>query len=672
MKKLLILFLYNIFLFADYHSIYQIQGQTSSSPYVNQIVTTSGVVTAVGSTGFFIQEKNPSPAWRGIYVYTASLPSVSIGDSIVITDSVKEYSGLTEIKSTQHNYSVVLNTTPPPPILLPTGNIANEQWECVLVKVQNAICVNPNAGSDEWIVNDGTGDVRIGTLLYTYPPISGRRYNITGPVYYSSSNFKIVPRGSFDIKGYPVVKNVIRYPGAVTFLDNVIVRAKIIDDAQIIADSLIYRINSGSYNRKTHDSINGDIYFYSIPKRNINDTIFYYIIAKNDSLLKDSSRVYNYVVRDTVNLEFSVMSYNILNFPGNTSYRLGYMMKTFRALVPDIIIVQELQNESGADMILDSLNTINGDYARAEFIQDPNDPSSNNMLFYRMSVGSLISQDTICTSLRNINEYVMEINKNIIRFYSCHLKASDDQSSVNQRLAEVTTLRERLNTTPDSSEFIIAGDMNFYTATEPGYQKFIADEVNNRGRSRDLLGIAGNWHDNVTYAPYHTQSTRTASLPDGGSTGGLDDRFDFIFGNYYLNDNRGIEYIQNTYRAYGNDGNHFNLSINYGTNDSVPPEIAEALYYSSDHLPVIASFISIIFTGIEEYERKKEFYVEIVPNGLKIKGSIGDKIEIYDILGRLKEELYIRNSDGNFVYLNAGVYFVKSVKSKITKKMVVF
>lgn len=672
MRKLIFTLLFSIILFSEYRTIYQIQGQSSSSPYVNQVVTTSGVVTAKGSSGFFIQEKNPSPAWRGIYVYTASTPSVLIGDSVVITDSVKEYFGLTEIKSTSHNYSIILNTTPPSPILLPTGSVANEQWECVLVKVQNAKCTNPNAGSGEWIVNDGSGNIRIGTLLYSYSPILNRNYNITGPVYYSASNFKIVPRGSLDIKGYPIVKNVIRYPGAVTFLDNVILKAQIIDDAQIIADSLIYKINSNSWNRKTHDSINGNFYYYSIPKRNLNDTVFYYVIGKNDSFLKDSSRIYTYIVRDSINIQFKVMTYNILNFPGNTPSRLGYMMKTFRELVPDVIIVQELQNEAGANLILDSLNTINNDYARSEFIQDPNDPSSNNMLFYRMSIGSLISQDTICTSLRNINEYVMEINKNIIRFYSCHLKAGNEASSINQRLQEVTKLRNHLNTTPDSSEFIIVGDMNFYTATEPGYQKFIANEVNNRGRSRDLLGIAANWHDNPSCAPYHTQSTRTENIGDGGSIGGLDDRFDFIFANYYLNDNRGIEYIQNTYKAYGNDGNHFNLSIITGTNDSVPQEIAEALYYTSDHLPVIANFISIIFTGIEQEEKKGSIYVEIIPNGLKIRGEIGDKIQIYDILGRLKEEFHIYNCDEKILMMKTGIYFLRSFKSKIIKKVVVF
>ena len=66
-----------------------------------------------------------------------------------------------------------------------------------------------------------------------------------------------------------------------------------------------------------------------------------------------------------------------------------------------------------------------------------------------------------------------------------------------------------------------------------------------------------------------------------------------FFTNYEINNSVGIEYVENTYRAYGNDGKHFNLSVNAGENDSVSSNVADALYYASDHLPVIADFVSI-------------------------------------------------------------------------------
>lgn len=66
-----------------------------------------------------------------------------------------------------------------------------------------------------------------------------------------------------------------------------------------------------------------------------------------------------------------------------------------------------------------------------------------------------------------------------------------------------------------------------------------------------------------------------------------------FFANYEINNNTSIEYVNNTCKAHGNDGKHFNPAVNDVENDSVSSNIADALYYASDHLPVIADFISI-------------------------------------------------------------------------------
>jgi hypothetical protein len=49
--------------------------------------------------------------------------------------------------------------------------------------------------------------------------------------------------------------------------------------------------------------------------------------------------------------------------------------------------------------------------------------------------------------------------------------------------------------------------------------------------------------------------------------------------------------LTSTYRPYGNDGNHFNDSINHLPNAAVPDSIANALHNASDHLPVSARFV---------------------------------------------------------------------------------
>ena len=139
--------------------------------------------------------------------------------------------------------------------------------------------------------------------------------------------------------------------------------------------------------------------------------------------------------------------------------------------------------------------------------------------------------------------------------------------------------------------------MNFYGSEgDSGYTEFIRPHAlpdTNLGRSKDILGLPGYWHDNATFAPYHTQSTRSSS-------GGLDDRFDFIFSKYELDNDIGVDYVSNSYTTFGNDGDHLNLSVNDGTNNAVPDSIADVLYAFSDHLPVYADFRSTSPLGIHE------------------------------------------------------------------------
>lgn len=281
----------------------------------------------------------------------------------------------------------------------------------------------------------------------------------------------------------------------------------------------------------------------------------------------------------------------MLKFSHDDGDRAGYFQAVFDSVNPDIILTQEMVNEGGCDTILNRLNHGGNEYDRADFM---NGYDTDNMLFFRTSVCSLVSQDTIQTDLRNISEYVVSIGGNNLRLYSCHLKASQGSSEEQQRLLECTILREYLNDSiPPESEFVITGDMNFYD-DEPAYHKLVDSSLNNNGRASDPLNEPGDWHDNEDYKGIHTQSSR------GSSFGGLDDRFDFIFIKEGPNDTVGIEYTEGSYRAYGNDGNHFNQAINEGTNDSVSSYIADCLFNASDHLPVYADFISLTQSGIVE------------------------------------------------------------------------
>ncbi|HNL84503.1 MAG TPA: T9SS type A sorting domain-containing protein, partial [Chitinophagales bacterium] len=65
---------------------------------------------------------------------------------------------------------------------------------------------------------------------------------------------------------------------------------------------------------------------------------------------------------------------------------------------------------------------------------------------------------------------------------------------------------------------------------------------------------------------------------------------DLIMHSQAVKDPGGMDYIPGSLKAFGNDGNHFNDSIKAQPNTAVTPAVADALYYVSDHLPVIEKF----------------------------------------------------------------------------------
>jgi hypothetical protein len=161
-------------------------------------------------------------------------------------------------------------------------------------------------------------------------------------------------------------------------------------------------------------------------------------------------------------------------------------------------------------------------------------------------------------------------------------------------------LRNRLNTFAMDSDFLVAGDFNIYYSDEPAFGMMTDSLQNNNGRLHDPLSAPGYWHANIDFAAIHTQSTRTQQLPDGGAGGGLDDRFDMMLCSQSLLDSIDLFLDVDSYAICGNDGAHFNISINYGNNAAVPSQIADALYWASDHLPVFVDITDETTPPIEE------------------------------------------------------------------------
>ncbi len=178
-------------------SIYDVQGQAAASPYAGQTLSVAGVVTASFGADFFIQ--NGTGAWNGIFVYNTGYFPI-IGDSIIVTAEVTEYYDMTELTNLTDFYHVSSFNPLPDPVVLPSGSMQDEQYESILVRLENAQCVRDTAYG-MWIVNDGTGDALIhNSAIYSFDYIIGNIYNISGPVKYDYGEFKLELRGADDIE----------------------------------------------------------------------------------------------------------------------------------------------------------------------------------------------------------------------------------------------------------------------------------------------------------------------------------------------------------------------------------------------------------------------------------------------------------------------------------------
>ena len=373
-----------------------------------------------------------------------------------------------------------------------------------------------------------------------------------------------------------------------------------------------------------------------------------------------------------------VMFYNLLNFPSTSPERADTLKKIVQHVLPDMFLVNELDNQFGATLILNNALNQNGinHYQQAVFMDGPD---TDNMLFFNSNKLGLISQNEIQTTLRDINEYVLyykapdlasTMDTAFFYTYSCHLKAGSTDPNPNYRLAEAQVFKNYLSGKTGLKNVIFGGDFNFYgssVSSEPAH-----NWVLNGGTIPlfDPIDMTGEWHANSFYANIHTQSTRTTSF-DGGATGGLDDRFDFVFiSNDLQTGANKAKYIDNSYTSIGNDGAHYNTSlVNPSSNGSVPVDVANALYQMSDHLPVYLEIQVGGDVGITENDYVTSFRFNSTSRELEVflKNSEHQiSLSVYDISGkRILNETHSGNDliKTSFPQLRSGVYIVNLQKT---------
>lgn len=367
-------------------------------------------------------------------------------------------------------------------------------------------------------------------------------------------------------------------------------------------------------------------------------------------------------VTDTI----KVMQYNLLNYGNYTDYcpqelnsvsdKNRYIRTILTAYYPDIFTVCEVGKATNlpSNFVNNNLN-INGiTYWKTEAGANTSNSYLTNCIFYNSDKLVLKKHHVAQAYIRDVDIYSFYLKNDALQHgdttvLTCivaHLKAGYGEDESEKRRVMCRNIMNNIRNQYKNSNVLIMGDFNLYSNEEPAYQ--LLTDKNQYPDSYFIDPVypygVGAWNEDSHYKDYHTQSTNRQG--DGcRSGGGMDDRFDFILmsENIYGGKDK-IQYIDGSYHAIGQDGRHFNSSINSPENYDVSPAVANALFNNSDHLPVKMELLITQNTDVEE-TADKEFNFDIYPNPAK------EKINIRFFQNNSgKADIRLFNSSGQTVY----------------------
>ncbi len=172
--------------------VFEIQGAGHRSAFEGQTVATQGVVTALASNGFYLQDAagdGDAATSDGVFVFTGAAPTVAVGDALTLTGRVDEFlpnndTGVlpvTQLSPTSITVVSSGNALPaavligPDGVRPPTENLEDdgltayqpatdgldfyESLEGMLVTVDSPVAVAPTRGSIWTVASDGAGDL---------------------------------------------------------------------------------------------------------------------------------------------------------------------------------------------------------------------------------------------------------------------------------------------------------------------------------------------------------------------------------------------------------------------------------------------------------------------------------------------------------------------------------
>ncbi len=394
----------------------------------------------------------------------------------------------------------------------------------------------------------------------------------------------------------------------------------------------------------------------------------------------------------------TVMVYNLLYYGINTSFCTSTnnnvdkkdinLRKIISHTQPDIFAVNELgRGEHNADRILHEVLNYNSDrsqpvtpeYSRATYTNTRN-TTIVNMLYYRDDLFGIHHEAVISNEVRDINMYTLYVKDEFLiqgdtTFLTCivaHLKAGSSNADQTTRLTEIQIAMAYISQNGPRGNLLFMGDFNMKSSYEQAYG-LITYHPNEEIRFYDPIDKPGVWIDNPDMALYHTQSTR--KYPVGCFvSGGMDDRFDQILvSRDVLEGNKGIQYVVDSYRTLGQDGQRLDESLIDPPNYSEPEEIIQALYDTSDHLPVL---LDLYIGGRSTYAFEPVSLPMLnlsnpVSNELRLSLSAEEgsyTIRVLSVYGTivLSDQIYLHPQMRSFTYdvsfVPAGLYIIQVIR----------
>ena len=401
------------------------------------------------------------------------------------------------------------------------------------------------------------------------------------------------------------------------------------------------------------------------------------------------------------------MMYNVLNYSDSEVSRnkTPFLSTILGEVKPDLFMVCEMIDEIGSNYLFEnSIIPFNENFQKAPFEENQSGSYSLQQMVYYNTKKLILEETRVITAdTRDINQYTFKINTEngntnpiTIEVFVTHLKASTGSSNRQRRLNSIQSFVSYTNNIADDSYVLFAGDLNFYTSNEEGYQHLIDDRnpiviIDPIDRPTpnfpdDGIDYYENYNstyfwNNSSFRDIHSQSTRTSNIgfiDDSGSTGGLDDRFDFIMMSENFNTSTSLYYVNDSYKVVGNNGNCYNSFIsNPNCSGGYSQTLRDALIEFSDHLPVVMEIETPENTLSTNLISETNFIgSNIIKDYLKITSPNDvNNLKIYSITGQLINVKLSKNTGNDTIiidvkHISKGIYYLSHQKLKKPLKFI--